>query len=377
MTGTKDNEKRSASRDRTYQMLAFTGLVLASTACSWAISAAYPNTEEELIIRLLTAFGADELAVHVGRTAPVAILAETALIALITAAAFLAAYRLSPVAVAIAAIQLAAVSILWLLLLWHLAGVSGHVLAYLWALPGGLICGYASRQIKRAAERSRTRYYELLLRNKELLETRLQIVKQDEIERRMLAADLHDQVLNDLKAIKQALAGSPSSGDDDSREKMSGLLESAMNQIRAVMESLCPSTLEHLGLVAAIEDCLRRGSARSGFRLRFKNRLKTIDPGKLSMVEQSLLFRLVQETTTNICKHAEASLVKAAVYEENGDLIIAVADDGKGIDPQTLRKDSRGVRYMRQRADLIGATLSWQGGEAGHGTIVEIRKTVL
>jgi len=91
------------------------------------------------------------------------------------------------------------------------------------------------------------------------------------------------------------------------------------------------------------------------------------------MVEQSLLYRLVQESITNICKHAGATVVRGTVEMEGEHLLIKVTDNGRGIDPAKLREDSRGVRYMRQRADLIGATIAWRPGEDGKGTTVEIR----
>lgn len=94
----------------------------------------------------------------------------------------------------------------------------------------------------------------------------------------------------------------------------------------------------------------------------------------LSLIEQSLLYRLVQESITNICKHAEAKTVRATLEkEEETTLVVRITDDGKGIDPTKMRADSRGLRYMRLRAELIGATISWMAGENAKGTTVEIR----
>jgi signal transduction histidine kinase len=104
-----------------------------------------------------------------------------------------------------------------------------------------------------------------------------------------------------------------------------------------------------------------------------RNKLNGTDLTVLSMVEQSLLYRLVQESITNACKHAEASTVRTVVEMDGNHLVISVADDGKGIDKAKWRDDSRGVRYMRQRADLIGASIAWRPGEGDKGTVVEIR----
>jgi signal transduction histidine kinase len=83
----------------------------------------------------------------------------------------------------------------------------------------------------------------------------------------------------------------------------------------------------------------------------------------------------VQEALTNVIKHAEAKTVRINSEMSGDNLVVTVADDGKGIPDGKLSEDSRGLRYMRQRADLIGATISFRAGDgmAGPGTIVEIR----
>ncbi len=282
-------------------------------------------------------------------------------------------FRLAAVPRLLVSVQLFVLSLLSVVGLRCWLGGGAHPLAYFAAVFLGCLCGYGLRVVDLKRRKQESQHYELLLRNKELQETKLQLVKQDEIERRMLAADLHDQVLNDLKAVRQKLDAYESAPDPAVAEAIRGLLSQAMDEIREVMDSLCPSALEHLGLVAALEDCLRRGAARAGFKTRFKTRLGGRETGALSMVEQSLLYRLFQESVTNVCKHAGATLVRASVTVEDDELVIRVADNGRGIDQSRLREDSRGVRYMRQRADLIGATIAWRPGEEGKGTTVEIR----
>jgi len=141
------------------------------------------------------------------------------------------------------------------------------------------------------------------------------------------------------------------------------------------MDSLCPSALEHLGLTAALEDCARKAGEKGGFKARCKSKVEDADAEKLSIVEQSLLYRLVQEALTNVIKHAQAKTVRINSEVDGSDLVVTIADDGKGIPAGKMSEESRGLRYMRQRADLIGATISFRAGEgvASPGTIVEIR----
>jgi signal transduction histidine kinase len=359
----------------------------AVAAFCWLISNQCQHFDRELFVRLSYAFGSpsEMLVAKIWQDRiPQLPAADLASCLLLSTFSVLAGYKLAAVARCIVFAQILALSLLLQWIIWHVAGYETHPLLFFLPLPIGVAVGYVMRRVNLQRKKSEAQYYELTLRNRELQETKLQIVKQDEVERRMLAADLHDQVLNDLKAIVHKFdefsgsAGSASGSLSDEQqankaEQIRVLLGQAMSEIREVMDSLCPSALEHLGLVAAIEDCLRRGGERAGFKGRVRSKLNGTNLDSLSMVEQSLLYRLVQESITNICKHAGASTVRTNVDMEDEHLVIRVADDGKGIDKATWREDSRGVRYMRQRADLIGATIAWRPGDGDKGTVVEIR----
>lgn len=348
--------------------------VVSATALGWLLSRQFRALDREVFERLMLAFGFQEAELSQAATASLSgDVFYIASVVVVSVAAFFAGLKLSFVPRIAAWVQLFAVTLLLQWCLWFLFKEHGHPIAYFGALTLSCLGGYVFRWIEQRDRKFESQYYEIVLRNKELQETRLQIVKQDEVERRLLAADLHDQVLNDLKALKQKIEDYRSEPRENVASDMDKLLHQAMNQIREVMDSLCPSALEHLGLVAAMEDCLRRGSERGNFKARFKSRLEGNEVERLSMVEQSLLYRLVQESVTNICKHARASIVRGTLEKEGDQLVVRITDDGKGIEAGQLNKDSRGLRYMRQRADLIGATIAWRPGENGKGTLVEIR----
>jgi two-component system, NarL family, sensor kinase len=266
------------------------------------------------------------------------------------------------------ALVLVAAVISWQMVRYPVSIPAGAAIAIL-----GFTCGSLLRLYRRRQTIAQARYHALLLRTKELQEAKLQIVKQDEIERRSLAGDLHDQVLNDLKSIGSKLDVYFSSPDPAMATTIRTLLNSSMIEIREVMENLCPSSLEKLGLPAAVKECLRSAVERGNFRGNVATTLKRDDLKHLSPVELALLYRLVQESLTNVVKHAQAKTVRITMAIEDSHLIIKVADDGKGIDPDKTRAESRGLKYMRQRADIIGAKLSWQAcGEKG-GTMVQIK----
>lgn len=282
-------------------------------------------------------------------------------------------FKFPPFVRVVICVNLFAVSLLYQSLFYTCFTLTGYPVGYALSLLFGFATGGWLRQLNEAHKLSQTHYYELKIRNAELNTNRLIVVKQNEVERRMLAADLHDQVLNDMKQLVQRFESYVEKEEEEDLQRVRALSAKIMHEIREVMESLCPSVLEHLGLVAALEDCLRKGAERSNFKVRFRSKIDQDDLQGLSLVEQSLLYRLVQESITNICKHAEASTVRIVVEKSENFLVIQINDDGKGIDPAKSRQDSRGLKYMRLRADLIGATIAWKGGDNNRGTKVEIR----
>ena len=301
-----------------------------------------------------------------------AALAECALLFAISYLSTWAGFKLQRVVRLIVTFQLLVLASLALWGLWNVEHFMGHPACLLTVVACGQIGGWLISLIDRHLRKSEAQNFELILRNRELLEAKLQMVKQDEIERRLLAADLHDQVLNDLKSIRNTLANYFEKPDPALATTVDELLERSMREIRDVMDSLCPFSLEILGLPAALDECLRRSAEKGGFRGKVRNSLKGNELDVLSVVELSLLYRLVQESLTNICKHAGASAVKITLDNRDGFLAIMVIDDGKGINIAALSSESRGLAYMRQRADLIGATVNWKRGEENRGTVVEI-----
>ncbi len=273
-------------------------------------------------------------------------------------------------------IQVAVLSLAYQLGCYYFFQVSGNPLSILIAI---LIASYAGVLIKaRDYERREleAKQIELRLRNDELQESRLALVKQDESERRLLAADLHDQVLNDLRSIQKKFEEYSSKPEDESRDFINSMLKQTMSEIREIMDELCPVLLEEFGLAAAIEDRLDKAAKQAAFEVRFNQTVESEILDALSSVERQLIYRLVQESLNNINKHAEATLVRISLDRDDSNLLVRVSDNGKGIDPGRLSESSRGTLYMRLRAALIGAKVSWKQGPDGKGTTVEIRMHV-
>jgi signal transduction histidine kinase len=216
---------------------------------------------------------------------------------------------------------------------------------------------------------------------RELVEGLLQFVTLAESERKLLAADLHDQTLSDLRMMARLARRLFEKPDGAmTQEVRTGLakimvgLESAMDEVRRAMENLSPSALDTLGLIPAIESCLARASqtAERTFATRFGCMVKE-DDINLSEAEQLLVYRIVQEALNNISRHAAARSVEIIVVRSGDDLLIRVTDDGSGMISSGDLRRARGLDNMRYRAKLMGARLTWLRAMGGRGTAVELR----
>lgn len=295
------------------------------------------------------------------------------LLLIYVAAGFICARFLHPAARLIVIPQLLALTAIMVLPFYRQLVPALQPLSYVSGGILGFAFGLMSLRISQASERANTQEVGSSLLNRRLLETRLQLVKQDEIERKMLAADLHDQVLNDMKLLLKLLEEKKGEIAESLLTDLSNRIEIAMEGIRKVMESLCPSDLEHIGLLAALEDCLKNSAGKSGFLPQFRSNISEEQLQPLKRIEKALLYRLVQESITNICKHAKASKVRLSVDIQDGELLLKIVDDGVGLKSSTSNTKSRGLQYMKLRAEIVGARINWHPGADGKGTAVEIR----
>jgi PAS domain S-box-containing protein len=153
-------------------------------------------------------------------------------------------------------------------------------------------------------------------------------------------------------------------------ERMEGLLKSTIAATRRIAADLRPLMLDDLGLVPSLEWLVENFTQRTGIAC------------KLSLVERDLalanahasaIFRIVQESLTNIAKHASATHAQISIAHERDDLVVRIEDDGVGFSTSAPRKpNSFGLFGLRERASLIGgeATITSAPGE---GTTVEVR----
>ena len=209
----------------------------------------------------------------------------------------------------------------------------------------------------------------------QLMATYLETVREEEQKR--IARELHDEMGSVLAALNMNVARlesklpaemAPLSAEVGSMAK---LVAAAIQTMRHTVAKLRPSILDDAGLATAIECYLREFQSNTGIDYWLVNRLPDEEPA-LDGDRSATVFRMVQESLTNVAKHAQASKVTITLKEQGASLVLLVRDNGKGFDPNAEEGESFGLRGMRERALMVGGTVRIRS-DAGKGTTVRLR----
>jgi two-component system sensor histidine kinase UhpB len=199
-------------------------------------------------------------------------------------------------------------------------------------------------------------------------------LRAQEAERARLARELHDELGQLLTAVVLQLDGLGATVAAERRAEVTEIQDAVREGVQTVREiarGLRPPALDEFGLRASLTALAVGFGERSGVRVR-----QRIDPDLPAMGAESELavYRVAQEAMTNVARHAGARNVELALERRDGAVVLTVHDDGCGIDARDLR-NATGVAGMRERALLVGGSLSITGAPA-KGTDVELRVPV-
>jgi signal transduction histidine kinase len=214
--------------------------------------------------------------------------------------------------------------------------------------------------------------------NLALQAAQLRLMTEREEERKFLARELHDQVIQDLLSFNYRLEDIESEVDDEVQQHELAAVRQSVRSVVADLRQLCsdlrPPTIDAHGLKAAIRSLAEEWAERNGVQLDL-----TIDPqlGRLPEALELSVFRIVQEGLNNIRKHAQARHVRLRVERTlTASILVRLMDDGQGlpkpIDLAELSASKHfGLLGISERVALLGGTMQVESPPTG-GTVLQV-----
>lgn len=217
----------------------------------------------------------------------------------------------------------------------------------------------AEEQIKRSYDQIR------------MLSEHLQNIREEE--RTHIAREIHDELGQQLTVLKMDaswLNKKLNDADENVKQKLKDLLElmdSTVKTVRRISSELRPSLLDDMGLVPAMEWHLKEFEKRASVKTQFKMPSKELS---LPDAVKTGLFRIFQESLTNVARHANAKKVDINLQVEKGKILLSIKDDGKGFEMEKAKaKKTLGILGMQERSFMMGGNYEVKS-KPGKGTNV-------
>ena len=210
-------------------------------------------------------------------------------------------------------------------------------------------------------------------------------------ERKRIARKLHDELGQMLSVLKLDLysmnnssakesaeeqiekdsnSGHPSPDSQKQLREAIKKVDKITSSVQRISSELRPPSLDESGLADAIEEELKMFEKRTEVRSTFSNKTQSLSD--LTEKESTAMFRIFQESLTNIIRHADASHVRVELSEKEEDIILKVIDNGVGLSPDKLdNSESLGILGMKERSEYLGGEIQFLNGTDGEkGTAV-------
>jgi two-component system sensor histidine kinase UhpB len=212
-------------------------------------------------------------------------------------------------------------------------------------------------------------YNEMLDRlERERREAGIGALRAQEAERERLARGLHDEVGQSMTAVLLQLKVLAGDARPDQRERLTRAQDVARRSLEDVgrlARQLRPELLDHVGLASALAHLATTTASNAGIRV--ETHLERDLPPLEPHVELAV-YRVAQESLTNVVRHSGASKVTLSLAQDDGAVVLRVADDGRGLDP--TQPEGGGLRGIRERALIVGGKAAVS---AADGRGVEVR----
>jgi two-component system, NarL family, sensor histidine kinase UhpB len=196
-------------------------------------------------------------------------------------------------------------------------------------------------------------------------------LRAQEAERQRLARGLHDEVGQSMTAVLLQLKRLQANASPEQRrqfDEAQDVVKTSLDDVRRLAQELRPEVLDHLGLASALETLANSFGQRTQLTVQkqLERDLPSLAPGA-----ELVIYRIAQESLTNVARHAQASEVLLSLEPGKDSVVLRVVDDGQGFPPEHV--EGGGLRGIRERALIVGGAAAIKPGSHGG---VEVRLEV-
>jgi len=196
------------------------------------------------------------------------------------------------------------------------------------------------------------------------------VVAAQELERRRLARELHDETGQALTSILLGLKGVEDARREDelraATAQLRALVVTTLQDVRRLAVELRPKALDDFGLVPALERLAETFHEQTGIEVELEPRL---GDERLPSELETALYRITQEALTNVVKHAQAKRVSIVLARREGSVTAVIEDDGRGFAAAKAREDGLGILGMQERIALLDGRLDVESSPGGGTTL--------
>lgn len=198
------------------------------------------------------------------------------------------------------------------------------------------------------------------------------MLRSSDHERQLIAYEIHDGLAQQLAAALMQLQSCEHLHQSSSRqatyEAGIQMVRQAHFEARRLISGVRPPILDESGIVAALAHLVHDQCMLGGPKIEFQNQVSF---GRLAPVLENAIYRIAQEAMTNACQHSQSSRVQVKLWEQEGQVGLEIRDWGVGFDSQTIGPDCFGVEGIRERARLLGGTMTLESA-LGQGTRIQV-----
>ncbi|GAA5086938.1 hypothetical protein GCM10023210_09330 [Chryseobacterium ginsengisoli] len=182
----------------------------------------------------------------------------------------------------------------------------------------------------------------------------LENIKAQESERKRIAVMIHDDIGNRLNILSLWLNNMDTKGDELIKKNITTQMSSLIDSARSISHSLYPVNLESVGLVLYIEELIANLSGRINISMNVSPKFQ-----KKEIFIEVQLYRIIQEFTTNVLKHSEASRVWIYIKDNNTNLAVVISDNGQSFEYDEVKK-GMGIKNIESRIKSMNAAHKWK-----------------